>query len=245
MANYKITLAYDGSNYNGWQKQGNTSNTIEEKLNFHLSECLGETIEIIGSGRTDAGVHARAQVANFHSNKAIDYDTFLVSINQNLPKDIRITSIESCDERFNSRLNAKTKVYSYYIDNNVAYDVFLRKYSYQLADKLNIDAMKECLPQLLGEHDFKSFCATKNMKKSTVRTIYSIDLKEDNGLIVLTYKGNGFLYNMVRILTGTLINVGLGKIKSNEISFILEKKDRTASGPTAPAQGLFLDEVSY
>ncbi len=245
MANYKLTLAYDGTNYNGWQKQGNTSNTIEEKINFHLSNCLGETIEVIGSGRTDSGVHANQQVANFHSNIALDPDSFLSSINNELPKDIRITSLESVDERFHSRLNAISKTYIYYIDTNVAYNVFRRKYTYQIADTLDLSAMKEAVSHLLGEHDFKSFCSIKNTKKSTLRTIYSIDITEENGIISMKFNGNGFLYNMVRILSGTLINVGLDKTKPTEIPSIIEGKNRNLAGPMAPANGLFLDDVSY
>lgn len=251
--NYKLTLQYDGTKLNGWQKQGNTDNTIQGKLEAILERMYGQYVEIHGSGRTDAGVHALGQVANFHvpevssgeKVKAYSIEEIKSTLNEYLSKDIRVLSIETVDERFHARLTAKVKTYEYRIDNGEIANVFQRKYVMREETHLNLEAMRQAAGYLIGTHDFKTFCANKKMKKSTVRTIYSIHIEKKDGIVSIKYNGNGFLYNMVRILTGTLIEVGRGKCKPEEMQEIINAQDRGAAGFTAPAQGLFLVEVEY
>ena len=251
--NYKLTLQYDGTKLNGWQKQGNTDNTIQGKLEAILEKMYGQYVEIHGSGRTDAGVHALGQVANFHvpevssgeKVKAYSTEEIKSTLNEYLSKDIRVLKVETVDERFHARLTAKAKTYEYRIDNGEIANVFQRKYVMREESPLNLEAMRQAAEYLIGTHDFKTFCANKKMKKSTVRTIYSIHIEEKEGIVSIKYNGNGFLYNMVRILTGTLIEVGRGKRKPEEIQAIINAQDRGAAGFTAPAQGLFLVEVEY
>lgn len=248
---YKCIVSYEGTRYNGWQKQGNTSNTIQGKIEEILSKMLEENIEISGSGRTDAGVHALGQVFHFHTqvNVLEQYSAveFLSTFNGFLPKDIRVLAIEECDLRFHARLNAKEKTYRYQIDISTFGNLFLRNTSHHVAKELDIDTMKKGANHLLGTHDFKSFCSNKRMKKSSVRTIYQIDIEKDtsNDMLLLTYTGNGFLYNMVRIMTGTLIEIGLGHRSPEDIVSALDGCDRGLAGHTAPPQGLFLVSVSY
>ncbi len=245
--NIKIVLEYDGSRYDGWQKQGNTDNTIQGKIEAILYKWSGEEIEVHGSGRTDAGVHARGQVANFHINEKLcsDAKTAMNYLNQYLPEDIRVLSAEEMPERFHSRLLAIRKTYSYSVDMSLKKNVFERKYVWGLGEKLDIAAMRKAADYFVGEHDFKSFCSNKKMKKSTVRRIDSIYIEEMDSKVVFSYTGNGFLYNMVRILTGTLVEVGLGKRKPEEMKRILAAMNREAAGMTAPPEGLFLVTVEY
>lgn len=243
--NYRLLLKYDGTKLNGWQKQGNTENTIQGKLEAILERMYGTYVEIHGSGRTDAGVHALGQVANFHAPANFSLEEIKSTLNEYLSKDIRVLKVETVDERFHARLTAKGKTYEYRIDNGEIADPFTRKYTMREEEPLDLEAMKTAASFLLGTHDFKSFCANKKMKKSTVRTITKILIEEDQGLVTIRYTGNGFLYNMVRILTGTLIEVGRGMRKPEELRDIIEAEDRGAAGFTAPAQGLFLVEVDY
>ena len=243
--NYKLVLQYDGTKLNGWQKQGNTDNTIQGKLEAILERMYGETIEIHGSGRTDAGVHALGQVANFHASEKFSVDEIQNTLNEYLSKDIRVIQVEVVDERFHARLTAKAKIYEYRIDNGQIADVFRRKYVMREENPLDLEAMRVAAGYFVGTHDFKTFCANKKMKKSTIRSIYSIIIEEKDGIVSIRYNGNGFLYNMVRILTGTLIEAGRGKRKPEEMQSILDAMDRGAAGFTAPAQGLFLVEVKY
>lgn len=243
--NYKLIIQYDGSRYDGWQKQGNTDNTIQGKLEAVLSRMIGEEIEIHGAGRTDAGVHALGQVANFHTEKYFKSEEILNYTNQYLPNDIAVVSVESVQERFHARLNATGKVYQYTVRNGIVSNVFARKREYQIVESLNLEAMKQASQYFVGTHDFKSFCSNKRYKKSTVRTIYDISITQVGTQIQFTWHGNGFLYNMVRILTGTLLEVGMGKRKPEEMSSILEGRNRELAGTTAPAQGLCLVEVEY
>ena len=243
--NYKLLLQYDGTKLNGWQKQGNTDNTIQGKLEAILEKMYGEYIEIHGSGRTDAGVHAYGQVANFHASEKYSTEEIQETLNEYLSKDIRVLHVEPADERFHARLTAKGKTYEYRIDNGKVANVFSRKYTMREEQPLDLDAMKKASVYLLGTHDFKTFCANKKMKKSTVRTITSIQIKEEDGIVSIRYTGNGFLYNMVRILTGPLIEMGRGLRQPEEMKEIIESKDRGAAGFTAPAQGLYLMEVDY
>lgn len=243
--NYKIVLQYDGTKLNGWQKQGNTDNTIQGKLEAILEKMYGEFIEVHGSGRTDAGVHALGQVANFRASDKCTEDEIKKVLNGYLPKDIRVSEVSKADERFHARLSARGKTYEYRIDNGEVANVFWRKYAMREENPLDLEAMGKAAVSFLGTHDFKSFCANKKMKKSTVRTITSITIEEKDGIVSIRYTGNGFLYNMVRILTGTLIEVGRGMRSPEEMKGILDALDRGAAGFTAPAQGLFLVEVIY
>lgn len=243
--NYKITLMYDGRKYNGWQKQGNTDKTIQGKLENLFTRMEGYEVEIHGAGRTDAGVHALGQVFNVKLNAKWDTKKLKETINTYLPADIAVTDVTIVDDRFHARLCATRKHYRYriYIGRNK--DVFNRYYLYHYGKELDINKMKEAAKLLCGTHDYKSFCANKKMKKSTVRTVESIDIYTRDEELILDFIGDGFLYNMVRILTGTLIEVGEGRRMPEEMLDILEGKDRVLAGGTAPAEGLTLVSVSY
>lgn len=245
MKNYKIILAYDGTRYNGWQKQGNTENTIQEKLERILREISGQEIEVAGSGRTDMGTHATGQVIHFHMDWKGTAESLLDAFQERLPEDIAGLSIAEMPSRFHSRLSAKAKHYSYAIWKSKRAPVFERKYVFRCEAGLDITAMKQAAAAFIGAHDFKSFCANKRMKKSTVRTLYRIDFEETEEKLVLHFYGNGFLYQMVRILTGTLIEVGEGKRSPEDMADILKAENREAAGFTAPSRGLFLREVYY
>lgn len=244
MNNYKFRVAYDGTRYSGWQRQGNTTSTIQYKLEHAISSLLGEEIEVSGSGRTDAGVHAMGQVGNFRTAKRIQTNDFCAKLNEILPEDIAVSDMVLASERFHARLSAKEKTYCYTIRNSTASDVFRRKYEYKLPEKLDLEAMEQAAHYLVGTHDFKGF-SSGHTKKSTVRHIRSVEIRKEGERIELIYTGNGFLYNMVRILTGTLIEVGRGERSPETIPQILESKDRTKAGFTAPPQGLCLMDVQY
>lgn len=251
MRNIKITLQYEGTRYKGWQRQKSTEQTIQGKVERILERQFGRNIEIDGSGRTDAGVHARCQTANFRLKESEldvvhqNMDELRDMINGYLPEDIAVTSVTLASDRFHSRLNAVSKTYRYRIWNSPVPDVFRRRYSWQISKQLDLPAMKEAASYLCGKHDFAAFCGNARMKKSTVRTIYSIDVEEDGSFIDLIFTGNGFLQNMVRILTGTLVECGLAERKPEDIKGILESKDRSLAGMKAPAHGLILWEVKY
>lgn len=251
MNNYKLTIQYDGRNYNGWQKQGNTHNTIQSMIENNICEYITlnhltqESIEVNGSGRTDSGVNAKAQIANFKTKYKIQPTDLLLYLNNSLPKDIRIIEVQEATLNFHARLSATGKYYSYYIDNGKFGNIFKRNYSYRVEKPLDVELMKQAAILLTGEHDFISFSTRSDNKKSTIRTIYNIDITNDTGMIRICYHGNGFLYNMVRILSGTLIEIGLGNMYPDEIKKILNKKNRAFAGPTAPANSLFLDKVTY
>ena len=245
MNHIKIVLQYDGSRYDGWQKQGNTGQTIQGKLEDVLEKLAGVPVEVRGAGRTDAGVHALGQTADFYIPDPISPPEVKSYLNRYLPEDIRILKAEQAGERFHSRLNAVSKTYRYVIETGEKKDVFQRKYVYGLGKRPDVEAMKQGASFLTGERDFKSFCANKKMKKSTVRTVYSIDIREEGSRIILTFRGNGFLYHMVRIMTGTLIEVGLGKRPPEDIKRVLAAANREEAGFTAPAEGLFLVKVDY
>ena len=245
MQKYKLTIQYDGTRYNGWQRQGNTDNTIQGKLNELIGKYLGEEVDVAGSGRTDAGVHAYGQVVNFKTKKCFDKDKFLVEMNSYLPQDIRILKVEAVDERFHARLSAVSKTYEYVIDNGIVADVFNRKYSYRLEQALDIEKMRMAAGLLIGTHDYISFCGNKKFKKSSVRTITDIAISEKDGKVVIAFTGGGFLQNMVRIMAGTLLEVGKGKIEPGQIPEIIQAKDREAAGSTAPAHGLTLIKYEF
>jgi tRNA pseudouridine38-40 synthase len=245
MRNMKLVIEYDGTKYNGWQRLGDTDNTIQAKLEGVLSKMTGENIEVIGSGRTDAGVHAYHQVANFKTHSPMSIYEIRDYCNQYLPQDIVVKEVKKVDDRFHAQYNAKSKKYLYRLWIGRIPTAFQRKYTYYIPQRLNIEAMREAAGYLIGEHDFLAFSSVKSKKKSTVREIYSIDIDTEESELKIMFHGNGFLHNMVRILVGTLIEVGLGQMKVEEITQIMEGKVRAQAGVTAPAQGLFLYEVNY
>lgn len=243
--NYKIILQYEGTRYNGWQKQGNTDNTVQGKIEAVLERMCGAPVEIHGSGRTDAGVHAMGQVANFFLPREMDPEFVKEYLNRYLPEDIKVVQAQAVPERFHSRLNAVEKLYRYQIETEEKRDVFRRRCQYELGRVLNTHAMREGAKLLCGTHDYKSFCGNPKMKKSTVRTVREIKVWQEGSLVVLTFLGNGFLQNMVRIMTGTLIEVGLEERLPRQIPEILASRERKEAGFTAPAEGLCLMEVRY
>ncbi len=245
MRNFKAVIQYEGTRYQGWQKQERTDMTIQGKLESVLSRLDGREVEVIGSGRTDAGVHARGQVANFHltSEKAIDH--IMQYCNHYLPEDIVVLSLNEVSERFHARYLAERKTYCYRIDTGEVPDVFSRRYAYHFPQKLDVAAMKKAAVILCGTHDFKAFTSNKKMKKSSVRTIEEIRLERQDGELWMTFTGNGFLYNMVRILVGTLLEVGTRERKPEDMTEILQSKNRELAGPMAPAHGLCLINVEY
>ena len=245
MKNYKIIIQYDGTKYKGWQVQRSTELTIQGKLQGVLEKLCGHPVEVIGSGRTDAGVHAFGQVANFHMDEHFSEDEIFYNLNRYLPEDIAVTQIEEVDERFHARYHAVEKTYRYRIHTGTVSNVFERNYVYRYKEALDVTQMEKAAKLLLGTHDFTSFCGNSKFKKSAVRTIFTITIEEKPDEVVLTYSGDGFLQNMVRILTGTLIEVGTGRRNPEEMTQILAAKDRKEAGFTAPPQGLALMQVTY
>lgn len=244
MRNLRMTIAFDGSKYKGWQRQKGTDLTIQGKIEAVLSRMTGEEIQVIGCGRTDAGVHAENYIANFHTNFQKSSTEILEYLNEFLPEDIVVKALQEASERFHARYNVKAKTYFYTINTNQYRDVFNRKYSHHLAGKLNLAEMTKASELLIGSHDFQSFTNAKT-DKSTIRTIYAIRITEQDGIISIEFEGNGFLWNMIRIIVGTLIEVGRGKLKPSDVQRILEEKKRWEAGPLAPAKGLRLKDVQY
>ena len=245
MRNLKMTIEYDGSKYKGWQKQKENDLTIQGKIEAVLSKMSGEVIQVVGCGRTDAGVHAENYIANFHTKCSFSTDAMLEYLYEYLPEDIGVKSIEDVAERFHARYNVKSKTYVYKINTNKFRNVFNRKYIYHLSEKLNITNMRKASEALIGSHDFQSFVNSRNSDKSTVRTIYYLNINEQNGLIEIEVNGNGFLWNMVRVIAGTLIEVGKGNLKPMDVEKILNEQKRWEAGPLAQAKGLFLRDVQY
>ena len=245
LKNYKITIQYDGSRYKGWQVQKSTDMTIQGKIQDVLSAMTGQEIEVIGSGRTDAGVHALGQVANFHIPEHFIKEEVLEYLNHYLPADIAVLDITEVDERFHARYHAMSKTYMYRIHTSRIPNVFERKYTYTYTEPLDIRAMREAAGYMIGTHDFMAFCGNKKMKKSTVRTVTAIDILEKENEIQISYTGDGFLQNMIRIMTGTLIEIGNGTKKPSDVPRILESKVRENAGYTVPAEGLILKSVKY
>ena len=244
MRNIRLDLCYDGTRYNGWQRQTSHDNTIQGKLETALSRILGEPIEISASGRTDTGVHARGQVANFHTDAAMSCAELLAELRKYLPEDIGIYSCREVSPRFHARLNALEKTYQYRLWNSAAPCVFDRRYVAVMEEQLDLEAMQAAAQLFLGNHDFSAFCANKKMKKSTVRTIKSFAVERVGEEIRFTVTGNGFLHNMVRILVGTLIEVGRGEREAESIPALFGAK-REEAGFLAPGKGLCLMEVRY
>ena len=245
MRNIKLTIEYDGKEFNGWQKQPNKLN-IQGNIEQAIKLVTGEEVELFASGRTDAGVHAFGQVANFKTNSLIPIEKIPIALNTNLKRSIRIVEAEEVDERFHSRLSCKRKTYRYVINNSSCESAIYRNLETYIPIKLDVNKMKEAAKYFEGEHDFKSFKASGTSSKSSVRIIYELEILEKaNDRIYIEVTGNGFLYNMVRIISGTLVDVGLGKIKPEEIQEIIDCKDRNKAGKTLPAHGLFLMNVEY
>ena len=244
MRNLRIDLCYDGTRYRGWQRLAGVDNTLQGKLEQTLSTILGEEIEISGSGRTDAGAHALGQVANFHCRSTMPAEEILQNLRRYLPEDIGIYSCKEASERFHARLNAVTKTYRYRIWNSQAPCVFARRFVTVLPEKLDVAAMEKAARQLVGEHDFSAFCAAKGKKKSTVRRVDAIEIRRQGEELVIDFTGNGFLYNMVRIMVGTLVEVGLHRRSADSVSDLFGGK-RAGAGMLMPAKGLCLMEVTY
>lgn len=244
MRNLRLDLCYDGTRYRGWQRLPGKDDTIQGKLETTLSRILGETIEISGSGRTDAGVHAKGQVANFHCESRLPAEEILVQLRRYLPEDIGIYSCREVSQRFHARLNAREKTYRYRIWNSDSPCVFQRRYVTVMPEPLNLEDMRQAAESLCGEHDFSAFCGNAKMKKSTVRFLRSIQIERNGEEIHLCFTGNGFLHNMVRILVGTLVEVGRGERSIQSIPALFGGK-RAEAGFLAPPQGLCLEEVMY
>lgn len=244
MKRVKLTVAYDGTNYCGWQVQPNGI-TVQEVLNQCLSEFTGENIETIGASRTDAGVHALGNVAVFDTEMRMPGDKFSFALNQRLPEDIRIQKSEEVDANFHPRYVKSQKTYEYRILNCRFPIPTERFYSHFTYIPLDVDKMKEAASYLIGEHDFKSFCGTGAQVKTTVRTVKEIQIEKSGDRITIRITGEGFLYNMVRIIAGTLMDIGGGLYPPEKMKEILEAKDRKKAGPTAPARGLTLMEIQY
>ena len=244
MRNIRLDLCYDGTRYKGWQRLPGTDATIQGKLETALTRILGEPIEVSGSGRTDAGVHAEGQVANFHCESPMAAEEIQAQLRRYLPEDIGIYSCREVAPRFHARLNAREKTYCYRIWNSSAPCVFRKRFVTVMDEPLDLAAMEDAAKLLLGEHDFSAFCGNAKMKKSTVRTLRSIEIRRDGEELILRFTGDGFLYNMVRILVGTLIEVGRGTRDAASMSDLFGGK-RADAGFLAPPQGLCLEEVYY
>ena len=244
MRNVRLDICYDGSRYKGWQRLTNTDNTIQCKLETALSRILEEPIEVMASGRTDAGTHAKLQVVNFYCNSGLDCCEILSQLRRYLPEDIGIYSCRNVSERFHSRLNAKTKTYVYRLWNSEMPCVFDRKYVHKDTTKLDVTRMRQAAEYFLGTHDFSAFCANKNIKKSTVRCVHAFQIEENYGELRFVVTGNGFLHHMVRIMVGTLLEVGRGDREPESIEDLFGQ-DRCKAGMLVPACGLCLMEVTY
>ena len=245
MRNIKLTIEYDGKDFNGWQKQPNKLN-IQGTIEKAIERITGKEVELMASGRTDRGVHALSQVANFKTDSKLPIEKFPIAINSNIKNSIRIKDAEEVDENFHSRLSCKKKTYRYVINNSKYGSSIYRNLETHIPVKLNVNKMKEAIKYFEGEHDFKAFKASGTSNKSSVRTIYKGEvIKKEDERIWIELTGNGFLYNMVRIIAGTLVDVGLGKIEPIEIKDIIKSKDRQKAGKTLAPQGLFLVKVEY
>lgn len=249
--NFKLTISYDGTRYSGWERQPDIDMTIEGKLETVLDKMTGtqekgtEPVKVISAGRTDAGVHARAMIANVHLDTDMKAEDIMKYMNRYLPDDISVDDLKDAAERFHARYNAKGKTYCYscyYGDNKPVFD---RKYVTTLDEKPDIELMKKAAEILTGTHDFKSFCSNPRMKKSTVRCVDSIRIIQTGPYIRFYFHGNGFLQNMVRIMTGTLLEAGYGRLSASRIEEILDACDRKLAGPTARPDGLMLMQVDY
>ena len=244
MRNIKLTIEYDGKDFNGWQKQPNKLN-IQGTIEQAIKSITGEDVELNASGRTDAGVHALGQVANFKTNSQIPIEKFAIAINSKLKRSIVIKKAEEVDERFHSRLSCKRKTYRYIINNSEEGSAIYRNLETHISQKLDVDKMKEAVKYFEGEHDFKAFKASGTSSKNSVRTIFEANIYQKENRIYIELTGNGFLYNMVRIIAGTLVEVGIGKIEPKDIPEIIKEGKREKAGKTLPPNGLYLLKVMY
>ena len=244
MRNLRLDICYDGTRYRGWQRLPGVDNTIQGKLETALSRILGEHVEVSGSGRTDAGVHAYGQVASFHCVSDMPAERILEQLRRYLPEDIGIYSCEDVHPRFHARLNARSKTYRYRIWNSTAPCVFERRFAAVMPEALDEEKMRQAAALLLGEHDFSAFCGNRRMKKSTVRRIDTLELQRQGHELWITVTGNGFLYHMMRILVGTLVEVGRGERDASSVPALFGAQ-REEAGFLAPPQGLCLMEVVY
>ena len=244
MKNYKFILEYDGSRYYGWQRQPE-KNTIQGKLENVLSLMCGAEVEVIGAGRTDAGVHARGMAANAVFETDFSCEGIRDYMNRCLPEDIAVKEVREASPRFHARYNATGKTYCYTCHDGEVKSVFDRKYCARLEERTDPERMRRAAEILKGEHDFRNFCVNPRMKKSTVRRVDRIDIERRGEYLVLTFHGTGFLQNMVRIMVGTLLEVGCGRMTPEQVREVLHNPDRQKAGPTAPAQGLCLESVDY
>jgi len=243
----KLSLGYDGTDFNGWQIQSGQphTRTVQLVVEEGIRKLTGENIRVAAAGRTDAGVHARGQVISFETESRIPLERWPLALNSIFPKDVRVYTAEKVHHGFHARFSAKQKLYIYRIDHNIVPDIFWSRYALHISRHLDFLEMKKAAASFEGIHDFRGFCSSGNSTKSYVRTIYNCFLQQNNNFIELKINADGFLYNMVRIITGTLLEVGTGKIKAHEIAKIVSSGEREAAGPTAPAKGLSLEEVKY
>lgn len=244
MKRFKMIVAYDGTNYHGFARQ-NEAVTIQSTLEKAIKRITQEDVLTLGAGRTDAGVHARGQCVVFDSETKIPPERLLKAINSQLPPDIVVQSVEEVDPSFHPRFGAKRKTYRYEIWCGKLPDPFTYRYALHYPYKVNVEKMQEAANHMIGEHDFACFCAVGSQVKDTVRKIYSIDIKREGDRVFVDVCGNGFLYNMVRIIIGTLLYVNEGKISPDKISDIIRGKDRKSAGPTVPPQGLTMLSIIY
>ena len=246
MRNIKLTISYDGTNFKGWQVQKN-GKTVQEELEKTIKKVFGKTHRVTAAGRTDAGVHAKRQVINFKAPMSISIPTGRIpeALNAHLPDGIAVKEAEEVPAKFHSRFDAKSKLYKYHIVNTRRPDPFTERHAWRVPYSLNVSLMKKEAKELLGRHDFRSFQAKDKRERSSVREIYKLDLKKNKSSLVIDIEANGFLYNMVRNIVGTLVDIGRGYLPEGSMRKILKEKDRTKAGPTAPARGLFLTEVKY
>lgn len=245
MKNIKMKVQFDGSRYLGWQRLGDSDNTIQGKLEDILCKMTAQIINVIGSSRTDRGVHSMGLVCNFHIDTLMNIREIEEYINRFLPDDIIAYDLEEVDEKFHARYNAKYKVYRYTIDNRKYQNVFTRKFTTHISDSLNLNLMSQASSYLTGTFDFSAFTTMKSKKKSSIRTISSIDIVKKDDYIYIEFRGDGFLHNMIRIISGTLTRVGLGEITPSDVSEILQSKTRSLSGPMLEGKGLCLIDVIY
>lgn len=242
--NYVLKIAYDGTAYHGWQRQKNGI-TVQEVMESTLEKLLGAPTAVTGCSRTDAGVHARIYVCNFHGETSIPEEKLPIVLNMYLPPDIRVYDCKSADEDFNARFSAHGKIYEYKILNRAYADPIQRNFVWHYPIKLDVEKMRLAAAAMRGKHDFACFCAAGSRVKSTVRNLYELSVHKEGDIITVRAGADGFLYNMVRIITGTLVYVGNGKLTAEEISELMKKGDRRLAGITAPPQGLALTEVFY
>lgn len=245
MTTYRMDIAYDGTRYSGWQRLGGDAETLQGRIETVLTRLLEEPIEIAGSGRTDAGVHARGQVVSFHTQKTVAPEKLMAQLNHYLPGDMTVLKITLADERFHARYNAVKKAYRYQIWNAPLQNPLERRCRHHVPEPLDLDDMRQAAARLLGTHDFSAFTSMKSKKKSAVRTLHEITISSKGPVMDITFIGDGFLHHMVRILTSTLLEVGAGRMEPAQISILLNEKDRSKAGPLIPPQGLILWAVDY